>query len=122
MMDTGFYCYLNIEYDDPKHGYWHARIGSMFEDNIAHARLSGREWAIVRRSITGRGDNIIIAQSKNWRDRSGQPVEDDQQQQIDDLRAAVRNILLNPPQEPNIDREWEQMPPMGKEFGANAEE
>lgn len=67
------YCYLNIEYYEPEHGgyYWHATIGSVFEDNIADARRCGREWAIVRRDVWGRGDNIIIAQSKNWRDRTG---------------------------------------------------
>lgn len=68
-MDTSFFCYLNIEYPDPDNGYWHGRIGSVFEDNISYARLCGREWAItVKRS----DDYIVIAQSKNWRDRTGQ--------------------------------------------------
>ncbi len=71
-MDTSFFCYLNIEYHDPETGYWYGRIGSVFEDNIEHARLCGREWAIVRRDIRGNGDGIIIAQSKHWRDRTRQ--------------------------------------------------
>ena len=71
-MDETPYCYLNIEYPDAEVGYWHARIGSVFEDNIEHARLCGREWAIVRMGVSGNGDGIIIAQSKNWRDRTGE--------------------------------------------------
>ena len=71
MSDTSFFCYLNIEYPDPEHGYWHARIGGIMYDLIDHARLCEREWAItVKRS----GDFIVIAQSKNWRDRTGEPA------------------------------------------------
>lgn len=63
------WCILNIEYYEPEGDYyWHARIGSIFEDAIAHARLCEREWAITAK----KSDSIIIiAQSKQWRDRSG---------------------------------------------------
>lgn len=63
------YCHLNIELYEPEGGYyWHAVIGSVFEENILQARKLNGEWAITARKS---GEWFVIAQSKNWRDRTG---------------------------------------------------
>ena len=67
------YCYLLIEFYEPEHGYWYARVGGIFEINIEDARHFGNEWAITARKS---GDMVVIAQSRNWRDRTGEMQKD----------------------------------------------
>ncbi len=67
------YSYLCIEFYDQEHGYWYARVGGVFEFNIEDARYRGGEWAILAKKS---GALVVIAQSKNWRDRTGELATD----------------------------------------------